>query len=83
MWGKAEFTEKLINKDTGKYEKTGRKEERTTYTFKDEFGEKLVLLAGNDYRELEGRQCNITLSVKYNDFDRATRVSLATVVPAD
>jgi len=83
MWEKTEMPEKRLNPESGKYEKTGQKEERTTYTFKDEFGEKLTFLGKNDWRELEGRDCDITLAIRYNDFDRVTRVSLQECLPAD
>jgi len=83
MWEQTMLPEKKPNPETGKWEVTGEKEERTTYTFRDEFGEIQKFLGKNDYRELEGRQCNVTIAVKYNDYDRKTRVSLVSVSPAD
>jgi len=79
MWEKTMLPEKKLNPETGKWEKTGNKEERTTYTFKDEFGDKLVLMGKNEYRVFEGEQVDITLALSYNDYDRVTKISLYNV----
>jgi len=79
MWEKTMMPKKALNKETQKWEKTGEKEERTTYTFLDEFGDKLVFLGGNEYRDFEGEEVAITLDIAYNNFERKTTVSLKTV----
>lgn len=83
MWKKRELPERTLNKETNKWEKTGGTIERTEYTFRDEFGDVLVLLGNNDYRELEGRDCDITIGIRYNDFDRKNTISLEACAPAD
>jgi len=60
--------------------KTGTETEHTTYTFRDSFGEKLVLLSkNNDYRKLEGEFVNVTLDVVFNDFSKKNKVSLVSI----
>jgi len=79
MWEKVELPESKKNEVSGKYEKTGEKVEKTQYTFRDEFGTKLVLLGDNKYREFERRQCTVEIKIAYNDFERKTKVSLVNV----
>jgi len=82
MWEKTELPER--EKDAnGDWKNTGKKVEKTTYTFKDEFGDKLVLLSNNEYRELEGRQCDIVIGITYNDYDRKNRITLEGCNPGD
>jgi len=62
--------------------KTGKTVEMTTYTFRTSDGEKLVLMSkNNSYRNLEGELVDIDIEVKYNEFDRRSRVSLVAVIP--
>lgn len=83
MYKKVELNSRAKNEATGKWENTGGKEEKTEYTFRDEFGDIVVLLGTNEYRELEGRQCDITLGISYSEFDRKNRVSLQSCNPCD
>lgn len=76
MWKKRELPERALNKETGKWEPTGQKTERTEYTFRDEFGDVLVMLGNNDYRELEGQECDVVVGIRYNEFERKNTISL-------
>lgn len=83
MWKKRELPERAFDQETKKWEKTGGVTERTEYTFRDEFGDTLVMLGANDYRELEGRQCDVVIGIRYNEFDRKNTISLESCQPAD
>lgn len=83
MWKKREMPERVQNPETKKWEKTNRVIEKTEYTFRDEFGDIVVLLGDNEYRELEGRQCDVTIGIRYNEFERKNTVSLQSCNPAD
>jgi len=76
MWQKREMPERKYNAETKEWEKTGETTERTEYTFRDEFGDVLVLLGNNDYRELEGQDVVVTVGIRYNDFSRKNTLSL-------
>lgn len=78
MWEAVQLAEKRENKETGKWEKTGEKTERTQYIFRDEFGDKLTVLAGNEYRHLEGVDCIVKLKVSQKEWEgkRTTSLSL-------
>jgi len=77
MWEKTELPDNEL-KD-GKWVKTGRVTEKTTYTFRDATGEKLVILGSNDYRNFEGELVDLEIDVIFNDFQKRNRVTLATV----
>jgi len=63
--------------------KNGKMTDHTTYTFRDEVGDKLVLLSkNNSYRPLEGSEVNVLLKVEFNDFKRVNKVSLESVEKA-
>jgi len=84
MFEKVEMPESEMkeNEKTGKKEfiKTGKKVEMTSYTFRDAFGDKLVLLSkNNEYRNLEGETVDIEVELKHNAFTNKTQVSLAQV----
>jgi len=82
MWEKTDMPESVMSKDEkGKtvFTKTGNKTEKTTYTFKDEFGEKLVFMGNNDYRNYEGESVTLYLKINYDDFNRRAKVSLDSV----
>jgi len=74
LWAKRELPERT--RVDGEWQPTGKMTEKTEYTFRDEFGETIVLLGNNDYRELEGKQCDIALGITYNSFQRRNVVSL-------
>jgi len=60
--------------------KTGKTVEMTSYTFRDAAGSKLVVMSKeNGYRSLEGEIVDVDLDVKFNDFTKTIRVSLAAV----
>jgi len=51
--------------------KTGGEQECSVYTFKDEWGSKLIFLSQkNDFRTSEGKDGSLTVKVKYDDFKR-------------
>lgn len=63
-----------------KFVKTGNKVEMTSYTFRDGFGDKLVLMSKeNGYRALEGAIVDIEVELKHNSFTNKTQVSLGKV----
>jgi hypothetical protein len=75
MWEKTMLPESIKNNETGKYEKTGRKVENTTYTFLDSEGNKLVCLSDNaQYRELEGKNGELLISLVHDDFKRINKI---------
>lgn len=82
MWEKTDMPESAMSKDEkGKtiFVKTGNKIEKTTYTFKDEYGDKLVLMAGNEWRGLEMEKVDVLLAINYDDFNRKVKVTLKKV----
>lgn len=84
MWEKTEMDESDYNRETKKFVKTGRKVEMSTYTFRDGFGDKLVLLSkDNSLRKLEGSKVKLSLDVKLDEFTRKIKTSLLDCVPVE
>jgi len=81
MWEKTELPDNEL-KD-GKWVKTGRVTEKTTYTFRDATGEKLVILGSNDYRNFEGELVDVTFELKFDEFKKRLSVKLGSVQKAD
>lgn len=82
MWEKTEMDESNYNRETKKFDKTGKKVEMTTYVFRDTMGEKLVFLSkDNNSRALEGTLVDIELDVKLDEFTKKTKVSLVAILP--
>jgi len=79
MAEKTDMADRVLNDVSGKWEKTGKTTEKTTYTLQDLMLEKLVFLGDNKFRDLVGKDVNIQLDVKYNNFTRATQVSLKNI----
>lgn len=83
MWEKTLMPESKAEKDEkGKtvFVKTGNKVEMTTYTLRDGFGDKLVVLSSNnDYRTLEGKKVNVVMEVKFDEFNRKNKLTLAEI----
>jgi len=80
MYEKTLMPESIMQEVDGKkkFVKTGKDTEMTTYTFRDGFGEKLVILSkDNGYRNLEGETVDIVLEVVFNDFQKKNTVKLA------
>jgi len=75
LWKKRELNQRAKNPE-GKWVPTGGKEEKTEYTFRDEFGETIVLLGDNTFRQYEGQEGEITLGIRYNEFERKSVLSL-------
>lgn len=79
MFERTMLPESVSSKVDGKtiFTKTGKEIEHTTYTFRDSFGDKLILLSLNsDYRAFEGECVDITISVTYNEFQKKNLVKL-------
>jgi len=82
MWEKTMMPESTMVETNGKKEfrKTGTEVEMTTYTFRDGFGEKLVMLSkNNDWRKFESKKVKLTVEIVYNDFQKKNRTVLANV----
>lgn len=82
MWEKTLMPESIMVDDEATkkkiFKKTGSKIEMTTYTLRDGFGDKLVLLSkNNDFRNLEGKRVQIILEVKRDEFKNLNKLSLA------
>jgi len=80
MWERTMMPESSAVKDasTGKtnFVKTGKEVEMTTYTFRDEFGDKLIILTKkNDFRQLEGAKGILSLDVKFDEFSKKIKTS--------
>jgi len=79
MFEKTEMPESIQQEVNGKkqFVQTGKKVEMTTYTFRDGFGEKLVILSkDNSFRDLEGSIVDLTLDISFNDFQKRNNVKL-------
>jgi len=73
MWEKTMMPKS--EKVDGKFVKTGEKEEQTTYTFVDSWGNKLVFLSNSrDYRTLEGKTGDLTVSLAHDSYNRINKV---------
>jgi len=60
--------------------KTGGEVEMTTYTFRDDSGDKIIFLSKeNGYRSLEGEYVDITLDIRFNDFTKKVQTKLVSV----
>jgi len=82
MWEKTMLPESEMVEVNGKkaFKKTGKEVEMTTYTFRDSFGDVLVMLSDiNTFRALEGEKVNIETEIVFNTFKNQNRVKLANV----
>jgi len=82
MWSKRELPERT--RVDGDWKPTGRIEEKTEYTLKDEWGNVLKLYGDNSYREFEGQNCEILAKISQRSFQgkQATRVRIEAILPA-
>jgi len=79
MFERTMMPESIMQEVDGKkkFVKTGKEVEMTTYTFRDGFGDKLVILSkDNGYRNLEGGLVDLVLEVTFNDFQKKNTVKL-------
>lgn len=85
MWEKTELPENELVESNGKKEwkKTDKTVEKTTYTFRSIAGEKLILLANNEHRKLEGLICDVDLDISFNEFQRKNKISLSSVLKSE
>jgi len=74
MWEKTMMSESIPQ--DGKYVKTGNKIEKTTYTFLDEFGSKLVFLGDSELRRFEGKTGTLFLKLEHDNFKKINKVQL-------
>lgn len=73
MWEKTMMPESIFQ--DGKYVKTGKKIEQTTYSFIDEWGNKLVFLSdNNNFRKLEGVTGDLWLSLVHDNFNKINKI---------
>lgn len=73
MYEKIMMPESTMQEVNGKkqFVKTGNKVEMTTYTFRDGFGDKLVVTSkDSSYRNLEGELVDLIIEVSTNDFTK-------------
>jgi len=85
MFENTDMPDSTMQEVNGKkvFVKTGKITAMTTYTFRDGFGEKLIILSkDNTYRNLEGEMVDIILEVVFNDFQKRNRISLVSCVKA-
>lgn len=65
-----------------KFVPNGKFVDMTTYTFRDEFGSKLVIMSKNsDFRAYEGKYVDIELDVSLDEFTRKVKTRLLNVIP--
>lgn len=76
MWEKTDMPDSNYDEATKKWIKTGSKTEKTTYTFRDIDGTKLVFLHDNKAREYEGKDVDLQLELSYDDFNRRNKIQL-------
>jgi len=73
MWEKTMMP--VSEKVDGKYVKTGEKEEQTTYTFIDEWGNKLVFLSNDiNLRKQEGNTGHLLVSLSHDNFKKTNKI---------
>lgn len=85
MWEKTMLPESEMVEVNGKkaFKKTGKEVEMTTYTFRDSFGDVLVMLSDNNtFRALEGEKVDIETEIVFNTFKNQNRVKLVGVTLA-
>jgi len=75
MWEKTMMNESVFSEEEGKYKRTGKKVEQTTYTFVDEVGDKLVFLSDNNaLRSQEGKTGELFLALSYDNFNKRNKI---------
>jgi len=79
LWSKKDVPERTKGAD-GEWAKTGRTTEMTEYTLRDEFGQTLIFLAGNEYRPLErSGKVRLEVDIQYNEWQNKNVVKLVTI----
>lgn len=79
LWEKREMKDRKLNKETGQWEATGEMVERTLYTLRDEYGEVLKFLAGNEYRDLEGTFVQVGIEFEFNEYQNKNTMKLDSI----
>lgn len=79
MWSKNEMKERTKDPQTGEWKDTGRTEEKTKYYLRDEFGDTLEFISGNEYREMEGSLVEVNMDISFNDFQNKNVVKLDSI----
>lgn len=79
MYENTPLPEQNYNKESKSWVKTGGVVDKTTYTFRDTTGSKLVLLGTNAFRALERKIVDVEVKIEFNDFKKQNRVTLANV----
>lgn len=79
LWSKKDVPERTKGAD-GEWQKTGKMTEMTEYTLRDEFGQTLIFLAGNEYRPLERKgTIRLEVDIVYNEWKNQNQVKLVTM----
>ena len=83
MWEKTLMKESVMSKDKDNktiFTKTDKELEYTSYTFRDITGDKVIFMSKNNtFRDLEGKECNIEISITFDEFKRKNRIGLSSV----
>jgi len=74
LWEKREMKDR--KKVGDEWVDTGETIEKTFYTLRDEFGDTIKFLSGNEYRDMEGSPVRLTVSFEYNEWQRKNEVKL-------
>lgn len=80
MWEKQMVKDRKQDPNTKEWIDTGEETEKTKYYLRDEFGDKLEFLSGNEYRDLEGSQCMVTLDISFNEWKNQNQVKLESII---
>jgi len=73
MWEKTLLPESV--KENNIWTKTGKKIEKTIYTFVDEWGSKLVFMSGNStLRSLETSTGDLVVALGFDDFKKINKI---------
>lgn len=76
MWEKVELPNRIKDANTGEWKADGTTIEKTRYFLRDEFGDMLPFLAGNEYRQLEDSMVLVTVEIEFNDYQNKNVVKL-------
>jgi len=79
MWEVQKMKDRKKDPNSGEWKDTGEEIEKTRYTMRDEFGQVLKFLAGNEYRDMERSLCNVSIGLEYNDYQSKNTMKLENI----
>lgn len=79
MWEKQIVKDRKQDPNTKEWVDAGTESEKTKYYLRDEFGDKLEFLAGNEYRDMEGSLVIVTLDISFNEWKNQNVVKLESI----